>query len=75
MSSSAAPMSSLTAASPPVASADLSDSANYTLLYIIVAVLAGVTLLIAIRYGRSLLAEYRQLQAGRGGAARVGLGA
>jgi hypothetical protein len=75
MSSSAAPMSSLTAASPPVASADLSDSANYTLLYIIVAVLAGVTLLIAIRYGRSLLAEYRQLQAGRGGAARVGLSA
>jgi hypothetical protein len=73
-------MSSSTAASPPVASTDLSDvhstaRSNYTLLYVIVAVLAGVTLLIAIRYGRSLLAEYRQLQQGRGGGARVGLSA
>ncbi|GJN38544.1 hypothetical protein PR202_gb27598 [Eleusine coracana subsp. coracana] len=64
---------STAAASPPVAAADGSGgtaSSNYTLLYIIVAVLVGVILYVVIRYGRSVLAEWRQLQAGHNGAGR-----
>uniref|UniRef100_A0ACD6AI36 Uncharacterized protein n=1 Tax=Avena sativa TaxID=4498 RepID=A0ACD6AI36_AVESA len=36
-------------------------SSNLTLLYIIIAVLAGVLLYVAVRYGRSLLSEWRAL--------------
>uniref|UniRef100_A0ACD5WWA2 Uncharacterized protein n=1 Tax=Avena sativa TaxID=4498 RepID=A0ACD5WWA2_AVESA len=36
-------------------------SSNLTLLYIIIAVLAGVLLYLAVRYGRSLLSEWRAL--------------
>lgn len=69
-----------TAASPPVASDDGSGdvgdtaSSNYTLLYVIVAVLVGVILYVIIRYGRSVLAEYRQLQAGQGPGRRARAG-
>uniref|UniRef100_A0A0E0PYR2 RING-type E3 ubiquitin transferase n=1 Tax=Oryza rufipogon TaxID=4529 RepID=A0A0E0PYR2_ORYRU len=42
-------------------------SSNFTLLYIIIAVLVGVILYMAIRYGRSVMSEWRQLQAGGGG--------
>uniref|UniRef100_A0A0E0LCA2 RING-type E3 ubiquitin transferase n=1 Tax=Oryza punctata TaxID=4537 RepID=A0A0E0LCA2_ORYPU len=41
-------------------------SSNFTLLYIIIAVLVGVILYMAIRYGRSVMSEWRQLQAGGG---------
>nr|CAB3468113.1 unnamed protein product [Digitaria exilis] len=40
------------------------NSSNFTLLYIIIAVLVSVILYMAIRYGRSVMAEWRQLQAG-----------
>ncbi|XP_037467833.1 E3 ubiquitin-protein ligase ATL41-like [Triticum dicoccoides] len=36
-------------------------SSNLTLLYIIIAVLVGVVLYLAVRYGRSLLSEWREL--------------
>lgn len=69
----AAAMSSPTAVSPPDPSGDgagapSTSNTNFTLLYIIVAVLAGVILYVAIRYGRSVMAEWRQLQAGGHGA-------
>ncbi|PUZ60423.1 hypothetical protein GQ55_4G124700 [Panicum hallii var. hallii] len=48
------------------------SSSNFTLLYIIIAVLVGVILYMAIRYGRSVLAEWRQLQAGGHGATSSG---
>ncbi|CAL5053162.1 unnamed protein product [Urochloa decumbens] len=79
-------MSSPTAAvSPPDPSGDgtpvpSTTSSNFTLLYIIIAVLVGVILYMGIRYGRSVLAEWRLLQADGGGhgaassaAARLGL--
>ncbi|XP_066379135.1 RING-H2 finger protein ATL40-like [Miscanthus floridulus] len=40
------------------------SSSNFTLLYIIIAVLAGVILYMAFRHGQSVLAEWRRLQAG-----------
>ncbi|CAD6336654.1 unnamed protein product [Miscanthus lutarioriparius] len=40
------------------------SSSNFTLLYIIIAVLAGVILYMAFRLGQSVLAEWRRLQAG-----------
>ncbi|CAD6339303.1 unnamed protein product [Miscanthus lutarioriparius] len=40
------------------------SSSNFTLLYIIIAVLAGVMLYMAFRHGQSVLAEWRRLQAG-----------
>ncbi|XP_062227632.1 E3 ubiquitin-protein ligase EL5-like [Phragmites australis] len=63
----AAAMSSSTS-SPPDTSDDGSAatgtaSSNITLLYIIIAVLVGVILYMAILYGRSVLAEWRQRQA------------
>ncbi|CAN6201433.1 unnamed protein product [Urochloa humidicola] len=75
-----------TAVAPPDPSGDGSPvpsttSSNFTLLYIIIAVLAGVILYMVIRYGRSLLAEWRLLQAGdahgaaASAAARPGLSA
>ncbi|OEL21264.1 hypothetical protein BAE44_0017716 [Dichanthelium oligosanthes] len=69
----AAAMSSpdLSGDGPPVPS---SNSSNFTLLYIIIAVLVGVILYMAIRYGRSVLAEWRQLQAGGHGATSSGTG-
>ncbi|CAN6216693.1 unnamed protein product [Urochloa humidicola] len=74
-------MSSVTAVSPPDPSGDGSPmpsttSSNFTLLYIIIAVLVAVILYMGIRYGRSLLAEWRQLQADGGASAaaeRLGL--
>ncbi|RLN11771.1 hypothetical protein C2845_PM09G15220 [Panicum miliaceum] len=56
---------------PPVPN---TSSSNFTLLYIIIAVLVGVILYMAIRYGRSVLAEWRQLQAGGHGATSSGTG-
>ena len=50
------------------------SSSNFTLLYIIIAVLVGVILYMAIRYGRSVRAEWRQLQAGGHGATLSGTG-
>ena len=50
---------------PPVPN---TSSSNFTLLYIIISVLVGVILYMAIRYGRSVRAEWRQLQAGGHGA-------
>ncbi|CAM0910413.1 unnamed protein product [Alopecurus aequalis] len=54
------------ASSPDTPDVDASDgpgpaSSNLTLLYIIIAVLAGVLLYLAIRYGLSLLSEWRAL--------------
>lgn len=54
------------ASSPDTSDVDASDgpgpaSSNLTLLYIIIAVLAGVLLYLAIRYGLSLLSEWRAL--------------
>jgi hypothetical protein len=54
------------ASSPDTSDVDVSDgpgpaSSNLTLLYIIIAVLAGVLLYLAVRYGRSLLSEWRAL--------------
>ncbi|KAM0840385.1 hypothetical protein ACQ4PT_059704 [Festuca glaucescens] len=51
---------------PDTSDVDVSDgpgpaSSNLTLLYIIIAVLAGVLLYLAIRYGHSLLSEWRAL--------------
>lgn len=40
------------------------STSNFTLLYIIIAVLAGVILYMAIRHGQSVLAEWRRLQEG-----------
>ncbi|CAL5042510.1 unnamed protein product [Urochloa decumbens] len=75
-----------TAVSPADPSGDGSQvpgttSSNFTLLYIIIGVLVGVILYMGIRYGRSVLAEWRLLQADGGGhgaassaaAARLGL--
>uniref|UniRef100_J3MEQ8 Uncharacterized protein n=2 Tax=Oryza brachyantha TaxID=4533 RepID=J3MEQ8_ORYBR len=42
-------------------------SSNFTLLYIIIAVLVSVILYMAIRYGRAVMSEWRQLQHGGGG--------
>ena len=63
------------AMSSPAASPGTSDdaadapgitSSNLTLLYIIIAVVVGVVLYLAVRYGRSLLSEWRELNgAGR----------
>ncbi|KAL6602795.1 hypothetical protein ACP70R_043156 [Stipagrostis hirtigluma subsp. patula] len=39
-------------------------SSNFTLMYIIIAILVGVVLYVAVRYGRSVLAELRQLNHG-----------
>ncbi|TVU08710.1 hypothetical protein EJB05_42122, partial [Eragrostis curvula] len=69
---------STSAASPPddgSAAVPGTASSNYTLLYIIVAVLIGVILYVGIRYGRSVMTEWRQLQDGHGaaGGARLGL--
>nr|CAB3470601.1 unnamed protein product [Digitaria exilis] len=55
--------------SPPDHSGDgpglpSTNSSNFTLLYIIIAVLLSVILYMAIRYSRSVMAEWRQLQAG-----------
>ncbi|CAN6163836.1 unnamed protein product [Urochloa humidicola] len=64
-------MSSVTAVSPPDPSGDGSPvpsttNSNFTLLYIIIAVLVAVILYMGVRYGRSVLAEWRQLQADGG---------
>uniref|UniRef100_A0A0D9WQX6 Uncharacterized protein n=1 Tax=Leersia perrieri TaxID=77586 RepID=A0A0D9WQX6_9ORYZ len=49
-------------------------SSNFTLLYIIIAVLVGVILYMAIRYGRSVMSEWRQLHVtGGGGEPRAAL--
>ncbi|EER88449.1 hypothetical protein BDA96_10G205200 [Sorghum bicolor] len=59
-----------TAVSPPpdpladAPEAPGTSSSNFTLLYIIIAVLAGVILYMAIRHCQSVLAEWRRLQAG-----------
>ncbi|KAJ1259426.1 hypothetical protein BS78_10G154400 [Paspalum vaginatum] len=76
-------MSSPTAVSPPDPSggdspaAPSTNSSNFTLLYIIIAVAVGVILYVAIRYGQSLLAQGRQLHHGAASATttRVGLSA
>lgn len=65
-------------ASPPDPSDDASAAAgsNFTLLYIIIAVLVGVILYMAVRYDRSVLSQWRQLQAAGHGAlpsAQLGL--
>ncbi|KAL6876357.1 hypothetical protein ACP4OV_012929 [Aristida adscensionis] len=62
-------MSSSFTASPPGASEGGSPvpgtrSSNFVLLYIIIAVVVGVILYMAIRYGRSFMAEWHQLQGG-----------
>ncbi|XP_037460374.1 E3 ubiquitin-protein ligase ATL41-like [Triticum dicoccoides] len=59
-------------AASPGTSDDAADapgitSSNLTLLYIIIAVVVGVVLYLAVRYGRSLLSEWRELNgAGHG---------
>ncbi|KAK8455561.1 hypothetical protein SEVIR_4G139600v4 [Setaria viridis] len=83
LSAAAEAMSSpTTTVSPPDPSRDgagvpSTSSSNFTLLYIIIAVLAGVIIYVAIRYGRSVMAEWHQLQAGGHGtgssAAALGL--
>lgn len=46
-------------------------SSNFTLLYIIIAVLTGVILYVAIRHGQSVLAEWQRLQGGGQGEAEA----
>lgn len=66
----AADMSTTVTVSPPpdplgdAPAAPGTSSSNFTLLYIIIAVLAGVILYMAFRHGQSVLAEWRRLQAG-----------
>ncbi|KAG8075593.1 hypothetical protein GUJ93_ZPchr0006g42833 [Zizania palustris] len=47
-------------------------TSNFTLLYVIIAVLVGVVLYMAIRYWRAVLTEWRMLQAGAAGGGRHG---
>ncbi|KAL5200345.1 hypothetical protein ABZP36_021548 [Zizania latifolia] len=47
-------------------------TSNFTLLYVIIAVLVGVVLYMAIRYWRDVLTEWRMLQAGAAGGGRHG---
>ncbi|WVZ79959.1 hypothetical protein U9M48_027481 [Paspalum notatum var. saurae] len=73
-------MSSPTAVSPPDPSggdgsgAPSTDGSNFTLLYIIIAVLVGVILYMAIRYCRSVLSQGRQLHHGAASATTTRLG-
>lgn len=69
MAAAAAAAAMSTTVSPPDPLGDApaapgTSSSNFTLLYIIIAVLAGVMLYTAIRHGRSVLADWRRLQAG-----------